>query len=225
MRTMSKNNKPNHRQLTADFAIIILVLLLLAVFQSDTVFIAMYVLLSAYLVLTQRTGLFFPLATASLVATAWIYLAQDYYAYDRSFHIFHNMNLWPWLAWAWGLFLVCYLYRGLEARYAIQGRLARLLVFSLMFWALLISAETFAYHSLGLMNVATREYGGLPWCDCIHGPGWMQAGYLALGPLYFMLTRGLLLLVSRARRAARRHHPGNSRRRALRYLISIIVRG
>jgi len=225
MKTMTNNNKPCHRQLMTDLAIITLILLLLAVFQSDTIFIAMHVFLSAYLVATQRTGLLFPLATALLVSTTWIYLAQDYYAYDRSFLVIGNMNLWPWSAWVWSLFLVCYVYRGVEARYAIRGRLNRLLVFSLIFWFMLISAETFAYHSLGLVDIATLKYEGLPLCDCIHGPGWMQAGYLALGPLYFILTRSLLLLASRARRSRLPHHQGNRRRHALSYLISLIVRG
>lgn len=221
---MISNNNRGDRHLMADLAIISLALLLLAVFQSDIVFIAMYVLLSAYLITTQRSGLLFPLATASLVATAWIYLAQDYYAYDRNFHVIGNINLWPWSAWAWGLFLVCYLYRRVEARYAIRGWFGRLLVFSLIFWTLLISVETFAYHGLGLMDIATQKYEGLPLCDCIHGPGWMQASYLALGPLYFVFTRSLLLLVSRVRLSPRRQHRDKRQQHALSYLISFIVR-
>ena len=221
---MTNDDKSDLRYIMMDLTITALALLLLAVFQSDIIFGAMFVVISAYFVATQRSELLFPLTTASFIATIWMYAAQDYYAYDRDFHRIGNMNLWPWSAWAWGLFLACYLYRVLEAKYPIQGRLKHLLAFSTIFWLLLIFAETVAYHGLELRNTATQGYEGLALCDCIHGPGWMQASYLAMGPLYFILTRCLLVLKSRARLCPRLHHRRKKQRHAFSYLISLIIR-
>ena len=59
----------------------------------------------------------------------------------------------------------------------------------MIFWALLILAEVLGYHVFEIRNAATGMYPGLPICDCIHAPPWMQAVYFALGPLYYGLLK------------------------------------
>jgi hypothetical protein len=38
---------------------------------------------------------------------------------------------------------------------------------------------------------ATFGYPGLPLCDCIHAPRWVQVTYLSMGPIYFGLAEWL----------------------------------
>ncbi|MBU0499214.1 MAG: hypothetical protein KJ558_09760 [Gammaproteobacteria bacterium] len=120
------------------------------------------------------------------MASAWAWVAGDLYRYKESTLLLGHLNLYPVLFWVFGLFINMTLYDDLMRwlhRHPIWVHLA---IFSLMFWAGLLFVEIMAYHVFGVHNLATLGYPGLPGCDCIHGPRWMQTSYLASGPLYFI---------------------------------------
>ena len=56
-----------------------------------------------------------------------------------------------------------------------------------MFWFGLLGIETISYHILEIRNLATANYKGLPICNCVHAPLWMQISYFIIGPLYFLV--------------------------------------
>ena len=56
-----------------------------------------------------------------------------------------------------------------------------------------VIAETVGYHLLGIHNIGTSQYVGLPLCDCLHAPIWMQIGYFSLGPLHWLLVKMIIV--------------------------------
>ena len=60
--------------------------------------------------------------------------------------------------------------------------------FSFIYFFLLVTAEYLAYHHLNIQNISTSQYQGLPFCDCLHAPRWMQFSYFAMGPVFFILS-------------------------------------
>ncbi|MFH1133380.1 MAG: hypothetical protein V1735_02740 [Nanoarchaeota archaeon] len=114
---------------------------------------------------------------AFTVALAWVVIARDWYDYGWG----PAGILFPLLAWSACLFLLSF---GLHLRLRPWPRMA---VIFLCYWILLIGIETFGYHALGVRNLRTIGYPGLPLCDCLHAPLFMQAAYFALGPAYILL--------------------------------------
>lgn len=163
------------------------VISLFAVVPPDVLVILIYVFMVPYLFLTHRRRElpFFMLASA--LALAWMLLAQSQYGYNQAFLSFYGLNLFALFAWATGLFGAYLLSSHWEALLPIHNKWRRLGLFLLFYWPILISAETLFYHVFNVQNLATANYAGLPICNCLHAPQWMQIAYFALGPLYFML--------------------------------------
>ena len=129
---------------------------------------------------------------AAALAGAWLYASNGFYQYEYAYFSFRGLNVFPLAMWLWGLFLFYCLYLALEERFLDKYRPGRsfwlrFLLYCGLYWIFLIALESFGYHVLGIRNVAAGGYPGLPFCDCIHAPSWMQAAYLMMGPLYFLL--------------------------------------
>lgn len=123
---------------------------------------------------------------ALAMACLWAWFAGEMYRYQESILQFGRINLYPVLFWLFGLFINMTVYDDLMRHLHRLPLWTHLVVFTLMFWAGLIFVEVMAYHVYGVRNLATMGYPGLPGCNCIHGPLWMQTSYLASGPIYFM---------------------------------------
>lgn len=165
----------------------LLIILMLVFFSQDMVFLVSFFALFGYLIFNKRDNLFYHFLIASAVSFSWGLVAREMYAYNRQYLTFFNINLYPLFAWAVGLFVIYSIYTHFRHHIRNPSYLKNLFLFALVFWFVLISFETMAYHLLGIHNTMTASYSGLPICDCIHAPHWMQAVYLLLGPLYFTI--------------------------------------
>lgn len=183
----NKVHRWKRQLLYADKAAYVIVVGLLGVVRPDALMIGVYVLLYPYLYLTGRKKAVYHLIVASGIAFLWMLIAHRHYGYNRELLVIFGLNTYPFFAWASGLFAAYLLYSHWEHRFRPATRWKKLLLFAAFYWPILIAVETVAYHVFFIRNVATGAYAGLPLCDCIHAPIWMQVAYLVLGPLYFGL--------------------------------------
>lgn len=188
-----KFHKWKKQLLVADKILSVVIILLLGVFKPDYVVIAAYLLIIPYLFLTQRKILFKHLFISSVVALIWMLIAKNQYGYNQDFIAIFGINLFPLFAWAIGLFIVYIIYSHYEHILKECGFVKKLILFVIIYVPLLIAVETIAYHLFNIKNLAAAAYPGLPICDCIHAPLWMQASYIALGPIFFSLCYMLKL--------------------------------
>ena len=123
---------------------------------------------------------------AFLVAGVWLFFSKDLSSYNQGFWTFRGFNLFPLTAWLYYvyIFLEQILIDKVNHSFSFWKRFS---IFVLVYVVFLISFESFGYHVLDIKNQATSQYSGLPFCDCIHAPLWMQISYFMLGPIYFML--------------------------------------
>jgi hypothetical protein len=175
----------------ADKALYVLVLLLLGIFHRDALMIGVYFMLYPYLFLTARKTAFYHLYVSSFIALIWMLIANNQYGYNRKMLTFFGLNSYPLFAWAAGLFAAYLIYSHWEHKLHYASFVKKMLLFVAIYWVILISVETIAYHIFNIKNLSTAVYAGLPLCDCIHAPKWMQLSYFALGPIYFAVCEFL----------------------------------
>ena len=166
---------------------LVLCFILMDLFRPDLVLLAIYLSLYPYLYLTGRSQWIYRLIISSGVALAWMILAGGMYQYRVGMMNLFGMNLFTLLAWALGLYAAYTFFLHLNRIFNIQGTAKRMLLFLSIYWPMLIIVESIAYHVLLFRNIQTLAYPGLPLCDCIHAPFWMQFAYFAMGPVYYAL--------------------------------------
>jgi len=171
----------------ADKALFALVVILLGIFRPDALLIGVYFMLYPYLFLTARKVVFYHLYVASVIALIWLLITNNQYGYNREMLLFFGLNTFPLFAWATGLFAVYLIYSHWEHNIERAGFVKKIALFIAIYWPLLIAVETIAYHLLAIKNLTTAQYAGLPICNCLHAPVWMQVSYLFLGPIYFVI--------------------------------------
>lgn len=181
-------NKWKKRLLMYDEILIILSILLLGVFRPDIVLIVAYFVLIIYLLITKRKTLLFQLLISSLLSLLWMLITRNEYGYNQDFLIILGINTFPFLAFSLGLFALYLLYSHYEYLFKNNSYLKKLLFVVLIYFPLLIILETIAYHYFNIRNIASSMYIGLPLCDCLHAPRWIQVSYFLMGPLYFTIT-------------------------------------
>jgi hypothetical protein len=169
----------------ADKAICVLVILLLGVFRPDALIIGVYLLLYPYLLLTARKTAVYHLFVSSIVALIWMLIANKQYGYNTEMLTIFGLNSFPLFAWASGLFGIYILYSHWEHKFKFTSPIKKMMLFAAFYWPILIAVETIGYHIFNIKNVSAAIYAGLPICDCIHAPLWMQISYLTLGLLFF----------------------------------------
>jgi hypothetical protein len=169
----------------ADNIAIIISFALLGFLRQDYVLISAYLFTLIYLFATKRKNLVYYFVASSFVSLLWNIAVNEQYGYNYDYISIFSLNIYSILAWALGLFAAYLMYS--ELKLNKKSFPAQLILFSLLYWILLISVETTAYHLFGIMNIESAEYPGLPICNCIHAPIWMQISYFTIGPLYFAL--------------------------------------
>ncbi len=179
--------------LTVDALLVALVIALFGVFPADQVVIVAYLAIILYLVVTRRANLFLHFAVASSMAAIWAFLGRGEYGYNQAFLVINGVNLFALFGWAAGLFAAYLLFSHEEHIFRLKGFGRQIGLFAAIYWPLLVAAETVAYHVFDIRNVAASAYPGLPLCDCIHAPPWMQAVYFAMGPIFFAICWSLRL--------------------------------
>ena len=173
----------------ADLSLFGAIIFMLAFFRPDIVFPTIYLLLYALTLLTGRRGLLPHLLLASVCSVVWMLIGGGIYGYQGAYFSIGPISIYPLAAWAVGFFLAyaCSTHIGLRR----PTWLKRFGSYAVCYWFILILYETLAYHVFEIRNPATLGYAGLPLCDCIHAPPWVQVAYLSMGPLYFLLCEWL----------------------------------
>ena len=179
--------------LTLDLLLVAIVIASFGIVPADQAVIVAYLFAILYLVVTRRTNLFLHFAVASAMAGLWTFLGRAEYGYNQAFIVVGGVNLFSLFAWAAGLFSAYLLFSHEEEVFRLRGFARQLGLFVLVYWPLLLFAETVAYHVFDIHNLASAAYPGLPVCDCLHAPRWMQALYFAMGPAFFAICWSLRL--------------------------------
>ena len=128
-------------------------------------------------------------AVAFVIATAWMVLARKEYRYNRRFAEVLGINVFPLVSWTAGLAVMMMLFDRLATALALRTLAAQAAVFSMVYWILLLAAETIGYHVFNIHNDRTARCRGIPILNCMHAPGWMKAAYFAMGPVMFLSCR------------------------------------
>lgn len=170
-----------------DKFIAVAAVILLGVLRPDALMIGAFIVVHPYLLLTKRTALFRHLYLAAALALTWVLVTNHYYSYAVPMARLAGLNTYPLFAWTLGLFATYFLFMQWDYAYQRATPWKRFTLFTAFYWFLLLGMETIAFHSFGITNVVTSTYPGLPLCDCLHAPPWMQTAYLAMGPLYYGL--------------------------------------
>lgn len=173
--------------LAIDLLLIAIVVASFGVFSADKVLLAAYFSAIAYLLVTRRTNLFLHFFVASVLASLWAFLGRAEYGYNQPFFLINGINAFPLFGWAGGLFASYLVFSHEEHAFGLKGFARQFGLYLLVYWFLLVLAETLSYHVFDIHNLAASGYAGLPICDCIHAPRWMQALYFAMGPIYFSI--------------------------------------
>ncbi len=175
----------------SDLILFLVAFISLTLFRIDIVVLVFYLIMFPYLVLTRRTNLLYHFLIATGVAFIWILIAGSHYGYNQETMSVFGTTIYPFFAWSLGLFGAYLLFRPIRMRgwnFAFQ-----LLVFFFLYAGVLLTLETFAFQVFDIRNIATGMYPGLPVCDCIHAPRWMQFVYLLMGPTYYSICHFLKL--------------------------------
>jgi len=168
-----------------DIILILLIIIVFLVIKKDMIMISAFFVLIIYLILTKRSKSLKYLVVSTIIATIWVIIAGKIYGYgSNNFITIGNVTLFPIFAWATGLYAL----KHFMDYMVIRDNWKKIVISSIIFWVLLLTVEILAYHTFNVRNAATSNYPGLPICDCIHGPVYMQITYLLMGPIYYLLT-------------------------------------
>jgi len=194
-----------------DLSLYVFVLALIMILRADIGIIISFVLLVLSILYTKRYNLFKFLSISFVLAFIWQLIGGSEYFYGENFIILLGINLFPLFAWTIGLFIAYVLFfyaygvihkkieknkpidndinnkNNNEYNYSNRNNLSKLFLFAISFILLLILIETLAYHVFEFKNLGGAEYVGLPICDCIHSPPWMQTVYLFFGPIFIII--------------------------------------
>ncbi|MCK9411477.1 MAG: hypothetical protein M0Q53_04190 [Prolixibacteraceae bacterium] len=173
----------NHRFLLPDLSIafsVILIFTLLGAY-ADRILLGSWLFIFFYLLQKRRIEAFLHLLLSTLMASIWVHFAKDYYGYKFDYLTIFGMNTLPLMAWTLTLLGVGEVCNQLP----FKRKIFKFLIFVPVFWVLLILFETVAYHILEIRNTMTSNFIGLPYCDCIHAPVWMQVVYFTMSPVYY----------------------------------------
>jgi hypothetical protein len=172
----------------ADKAISLITILLITAIRPDILVLGAYILLYPYLFLTKRPKAIYHLFVATGLAAIWQLIAHNQYGYDWAPLRIAGVSVHVFFSWAAGLFAIYLIYSHWE--HVVKGKWYKeIILYSIIYWVLLIGVETLAFHIFGLADTATLGQAGLPLCDCIHGPAWFRAGYLLMGPIYISICK------------------------------------
>ena len=169
-----------------DKILILIILSLFLIIRPDLLVIFTLLLITPYLLLTKRSILFKHLLISFLVAFTWTILSKDHYAYNISMLSIGGIQLFPLFAWTLGLLAVYMLYSHYEHLIKKATIPKKTILFTLIYWPLLLITETLGRHLFEIENMG-EVYAGLPICNCMHGPWWLQLSYFSMGIIFFII--------------------------------------
>jgi hypothetical protein len=152
--------------------------------QADVVLIIFWVFIGIYTLLNKRYDSFKHFIISTIIAFLWVWCARNNYGYNHTYYLVAGLNLLPIAAWSMGLLFVSEILN----HFAVEKKVIRLIVFTLLYWCALLAIESYAFHVIGIRNISTGNSNGLPLCNCIHAPWWMRIVYFSMGPVYYIIT-------------------------------------
>lgn len=155
---------------------------------KELILLGIYLLLLAYLFAMRRKHLLRVALVASIIGMVWTLLVRDEYSYNVATITILDVNLYAFIGWSLGLLVGYLLYSGARRFVHASSWWHKLILFNVIYIPLLIVVESISYHALNVVNVATANYRGLPLCDCLHAPVWMQLAYLGMGSVFLLLV-------------------------------------
>lgn len=161
---------------------------------KELILLGLYLAILVFLLLARKIQLVLPAIVAFGVAFIWTFVVGDVYGYNTQTVTFFGVNAYALLGWSVGLLVGYILYLGFQRAIRVQKGWQKFTLFNLIYIPLLLVVETTAYHVFNVVNVATSQYAGLPLCDCLHAPLWMQTSYILMGSVYFLVIQSLLRL-------------------------------
>lgn len=164
-------------------SLFILFLILFPFFRKDILIFSFYVIIYFYTIRFKRDSIKY-LGLSTLIAIIWVYIAKDYYIYTPDMATLFGLDVYPLLTWSLGLLALRELYDYIKPKNTTKA----IIIITISYIAALIILETVSYHIIGFRNSSLETYPGLPICDCIHVPLFMQIYYLTIGPIYYILT-------------------------------------
>jgi hypothetical protein len=149
--------------------------------------LVIFVIIILFLALDKDWAMLNQLWVAFGTSLVWNIFARDLYGYNKEVASIFGLNMFPLFAWTVGLFGFYALFHAYIVQHDKWSNTKKVIVVTVVYLIIIIAAETIGYHVLGLHNLSTSSYPGLPICDCIHAPRFMQAFYLMIGPIYFLI--------------------------------------
>lgn len=186
---VKNKDKTAKTQIIADLIILKVFGLLIGLLKTDILAYILVLLMPFYLWFSNRKKELLHLGIAFITATTWMLFAKDMYGYNQKFLILFGVNMYPLALWTLALFLSYAIINNIQKLLKSQSTWKNFLIYMAFYWVLLITAEILAYHVFNVKNSFTSQYAGLPICDCIHAPPWMQIVYLCMGPAYYIIIR------------------------------------
>lgn len=169
-----------------DKILILIILSLFLIIRPDFLVIFSIIFFSLYLILTKRKRLFYHLLISFSIALIWMLSAKNYYSYNINMINFFGISIFPLFSWTLGLLGVYLIYSHNIGKFKKVNNIKRIILFSILYWPLLIIIEILGYHIFKISNM-TNTYSGLPLCDCMHGPWWLKIAYFLLGIVFFII--------------------------------------
>jgi len=142
----------------------------------------------------RKQKILIPIITAIAVTGFWITLTDQFYSYNHFVLRIGGNVLFPAISWFLGFILLHWVFQKISSKK--KNLLQSFLLVIALYWMVLFFLESSAYHILNIRNLNTASYAGLPFCDCLHAPPWMQIGYFTIGPVYLLVTIALKKLQS-----------------------------
>ena len=170
--------------LIADKFIYVFVVICMGIFRPDIVLIISYVLLYPYLILTQRKSQLYHLLTSSIIALIFMILINDQYSYNKEVLTIFGINSFPLFGWACGLFAAYLIYLHWEHKFKFVSLFKKMLLFTGLYWVMLVSIETIAYHILDIKNLSTAIY---PWNLRLYPCSFLDANVIFFNGTYIFL--------------------------------------
>jgi len=150
----------------------------------DIALILFYIFLLSFLIFGKKDKELYFLVVATIISFVWLLISRGQYSYNQNFLSIFGYSLYLFFSWSIGLFFVYLLFLLFEKIF--KTKLQKFIFFLIIYWILLILAETIFYHYFNVHNIATSIYPGLPICNCMHAPSWTKIVYFSLGPIYYL---------------------------------------
>jgi len=171
---------------------IILTIIILGISKSILFLISTYIFIFTFILLEKKIDELLKIIISFIISLLWMFFASKEYAYNKFIIYIFGLNLFPLLAWSLGLFGSYKLFDMINKKFKFKKKLKKISLYLAIYWPLLIILETIFYHCFGVHDINTDKYQGLPICNCIHAPHWMQISYFLLGPIYFISIEVIL---------------------------------